>query len=95
MQKPYQYPTKRAVWRLITGQINDDETREHGSYCEIIGRFKTNDITYKMRYVTKPTPIILVNLDTDYNGLSIDGYVGNEVGYAVKIKLDGQGNPTT
>lgn len=22
MQKPYQYPTKRAVWRLITNQVN-------------------------------------------------------------------------
>lgn len=118
MQKPYQYPTKRAVWRLITNQVTTwnksylDATEaqveqqtsiEKGSStavlqkelytcCEIIGRFKnsydqsTNVPEYRMRYVKKPTPIVLVNLNTEYGNLSIDGFVGNEVGYAVKLE---------
>lgn len=116
MQKPYQYPTKRAVWRLITNQVQTFNksytdptnsqnaqqqsieksgytkslTKELYTCCEVIGRFKnnynqsTNVPEYRMRYVKRPTPIILVNLDTEYQGLSIDGFVGNEVGYAVK-----------
>lgn len=73
MQKPYQYPTKRSVWRLITGQVNNR------TYCEIIGRFKNSDQpVYMMRYVKKLTPIILVDLDTEYDGLTIDGYHGNQ-----------------
>lgn len=112
MQKPYQYPTKRSVWRLITGQvskvvgstqpkdfaessktnvnqvISDEQSvsvlKDAYTYCEVIGRFKNNEAPeYRMRYVKKPTPIILVNLDTEYNGLSIDGKIGNEVGLAV------------
>lgn len=43
-----------------------------------------------MRYVKRPTPIILVNLDIEYQGLSIDGFVGNEVGYAVKYASGSQ-----
>lgn len=121
MQKPYQYPTKRAVWRLITGQVmkipspqRQDEkdfaestkssvddiigTEVHETqvkkdlytYCEIIGRFKNKKAPeYKMRYVKKPTPIILVDLNTEYEGLSIDGYFGNEKDIAVYI---GQNN---
>lgn len=84
MQKPYQYPTKRSVWRIITDNVHDDEEEEYGSCCEIIGRFKTDNISYKMRYVKKPTPIILVNLTEEYEGLSIDGMYGNEPEYAVK-----------
>lgn len=112
MQKPYQYPTKRSVWRLITGQINKitgstepedfaessktnvnqavvhnqgvNFLKDAYTYCEVIGRFKNNEAPeYRMRYVKKPTPIILVNLDTEYNGLSIDGKVGNEIDLAV------------
>lgn len=120
MQKPYQYPTKRAVWRLITNQVsiqnttpNDPTSSQNAQQttiekggstkqlknqlytcCEIIGRFK-NSYTqqtapeYRMRYVKKPTPIILVNLADEYEGLSIDGFVGNEVGYAVMHDNDG------
>lgn len=45
----------------------------HTSAFEIIGRF-TGDITYKMRYIKTPKPIILVNLSDIQEGLSINGY---------------------
>ena len=71
MSKPYKYPPKHIVWRLITSY---NESGQY-SYCEIIGRFdKTyNQATapeYRMRYIKKPNPIILVNLT---NGLKIEG----------------------
>ena len=97
MQKPYQYPTKRSVWKLITKngsveeqlEVEDDPqvaqiqtergARLHtvqnieisGTFCELIGKFINEDnITYKMRYVKRPTPIVLVNLSDE--NLSID-----------------------
>lgn len=94
MQKPYQYPTKKAVWRLITKQVQVESRSEDldgvfetRACVELIGRFR-NDYSgynpeYRMRYVEKPTPIILANLKQDYEGLSIDGFFGNEVGYAI------------
>lgn len=45
----------------------------HTAAFEIIGRF-TGDITYRMRYIKTPKPIILVNLSDIQEGLSINGY---------------------
>lgn len=45
----------------------------HTPAFEIIGRF-TGDITYRMRYIKTPKPIILVNLSDIQEGLSINGY---------------------
>lgn len=97
MQKPYQYPPKRSVWKLITkngtvkqqSEIEDytqvaqiqtergarlhtvQNTEISGTFCELIGKFIDEDnITYKMRYVKRPTPIVLVDLSDD--NLSID-----------------------
>lgn len=76
MSKPYKYPPKNIVWRIITygGQIGFKGENQ----CEIIGRFGrtygTNEgPLYKMRYIRKPSPIILVDLETEFNGLTIDG----------------------
>ena len=42
-----------------------------GTFCELIGKFiNENNITYKMRYVKRPTPIVLVDLRDE--NLSID-----------------------
>lgn len=75
MTKPYKYPPKHIVWRLITKHedIEDPET-----ICEIIGKFGRNydhdeAPIYKMRYLRKPNPIILVNLNDEYEGLTIEG----------------------
>lgn len=97
MQKPYQYPPKRSVWKLITKNGSVEEQIEvednpqvaqiqtergarlhtvqnieiSGTFCELIGKFiNENDITYKMRYVKRPTPIVLVDLSDE--NLSID-----------------------
>ena len=97
MQKPYQYPPKRSVWKLITknGTVEEQTVVEDnpqaaqvqtergaklhtiqnvevsGTFCELIGKFiDENDVTYKMRYVKRPTPIVLVDLGDE--GLSID-----------------------
>lgn len=98
MQKPYQYPPKRSVWKLVTknGTVEEQTVVEDnpqaaqvqtergaklhtiqnvevsGTFCELIGKFiNENAVTYKMRYVKRPTPIVLVDLSSE--GLSIDG----------------------
>ena len=68
MSKPYGYPIKRQAWRLIVGKTSDNV-----QIYEVIGRFK-GDISYCVRYVKRPQPIILVDLDEVQEGLSIDGY---------------------
>lgn len=46
-----------------------------GTVCEIIGKFiNKNNIKYKIRYVKKPTPILLE--DFSQENLSIDGHSG-------------------
>ena len=92
MRKPYQYPPKRSVWRIITEQTSDvwqtstyvtSSNPEKTTLAETIGRYVDEDndtIEYRMRYLRKPEPIILVDLGND---LSIDGKHGNEVGLAV------------
>ena len=75
MTKPYKYPPKNIVWRIIT-QRKDFDERE--TVCEIIGKFNRNynddqAPVYKMRYLKKPDPIILVNLHDEYDGLTIEG----------------------
>ena len=67
MARPYGYPIKRQAWRLITGR-----TTSGTLIYEIVGRF-SGDITFNMRYVKQPQPIILVDLDEVQEGLSIDG----------------------
>lgn len=62
MQKPYKYPTKNTAWKLMTS----------ANVAEIIGRFD-GTVTYTMRYVKNPNPIILVDLSTIDSNLSIDG----------------------
>lgn len=68
MTKPYPYPPKRIVWRLLTQTQND------APVAELIGKFiNSNDhnFLYVLRYVKQPTPIVLINLTDD--NLSIDG----------------------
>lgn len=87
MMKPYAYPPKKTVWRLFTSTStiteadsasseanisaqSDDNKSYTTPVAEIIG--KTGDsITYSLRYVKKPNPIILLDLDGD--DVSIEG----------------------
>ena len=127
MQKPYKYPPKSQVWRLITGEVisggvtvgywhKSGQSNVVGPYTdaeaatlpnsgttytsiadaeadgwgytsttigggnipvvEIIGRYNPSGTgEYKLRYVRRPKPIILVDLTTIDNNLSINGEV--------------------
>lgn len=72
MQKPYKYPPKSQVWRLITGE--KAVTGGTVPVVEIIGRYNPEGTgSYKLRYVRRPKPIVLVDLSTIDNNLSING----------------------
>jgi hypothetical protein len=68
MTKAYAQPLKKQVWRLF-----QNNTTQFDIYSEVIPIWDTDvsNIKYRVRYVERPTPIILVDLP---NGLIIDGY---------------------
>lgn len=71
MTKPYAYPPKNSVWRLFTSTTfttQADSTLV--PLAEIIGKFE-GSIEYHLRYIKKPSPIILVNITSD--NLTIEG----------------------
>lgn len=68
MSKPYAQPLKKQAWRLIQNNTSDFDIMS-----ELIPRWDIKDsdvVSYKLRYVRRPAPIILVDLP---NGLEIDG----------------------
>lgn len=69
MSKAYNQPLKRQAWRIF-----------HGSnYAEIITRHDAGSATtYRIRYVRRPNPIILVDLENTPNGLTINGKTSSE-----------------
>lgn len=74
MQKPYPYPPKKSVWRIFTNAItNTSNGVTVSKVCaEIMGKFPAGtEILYKIRYIKKPNPIILVDLSEE--GLTIEG----------------------
>ena len=79
MSKPYKYPPKGHLWRLFnstkTTTVGDNPTEDVNNHIEVIGRFDTmpagSTLEYQMRYVLRPEPIILADLD-EY-GLTIEG----------------------
>lgn len=79
MMRPYKYPPKGQAWRLIlhTGQkatSSDDFYTPEYSYqiFELIANFASlSNINYRIRYVKRPSPIILESLSG--TGLSIEG----------------------
>ena len=71
---PTKGPTDTSSFTInIAPATTESGAAVHTSAFEIIGRF-TGDITYKMRYIKTPKPIILVNLSDIQEGLSINGY---------------------
>ena len=63
MNKPYKYPFKHEGWRIIHN--TDDRT------LELLLSYGDRLKSYKIRYIKRPTPIILTDLST--LGLTIDG----------------------
>jgi hypothetical protein len=80
MLKPYAYPVKKGAWRLITGKMpvyegepGEEELVGYQPIVEIVGNFGDN-LVYTLRYIKKPAPIVLVNLEVEgYEDLEIDG----------------------
>lgn len=75
MSKPYKYPLKNQAWKLITNN-GDDTTDTDGTVVEIItpSNYNSYEQEYQCRYVRRPSPIVLINLnDDEYEGLSIEG----------------------
>lgn len=67
MRKPYKFPPKGQAWRLINGSDGGRNSR-----CfEIIAKDVVgNDLSYRIRYVRRPRPIILEDLTN--LGVTID-----------------------
>ena len=69
MSKAYGQPLKRQMWRIFQNPNTGFDIKS-----ELIPNEKTLDNedieAYKIRYIRRPTPIVLVDLP---NGLSIDG----------------------
>jgi len=66
-KNPFKRPGDKLVWRLDYSSIGGNRV------VELISDHTVTE--YKFRYILKPEPIVLVNLDTEYpgEGLSIDG----------------------
>lgn len=67
MSKPFKEPLKYQVWRIIT---NNNDSR---SIVEIVPHTGDAILSYKIRYVKRPKPIILTDLSTEYDELTING----------------------
>ena len=68
MSKPYAQPLKKQAWRLF-----QNISTGYDIYSELIPIWNvdTTNLIYKIRYVERPTPIVLADLP---NNLSIEGF---------------------
>lgn len=66
LSKPFKRPLKNQAWRL---DVNMESTEDE-QYADLIPTAGTTIKGYKIRYVKKPTPIILTTLE---DGITIDG----------------------
>ena len=75
MSKPFKRPNKHQAWRLNnSGSIS---ANKYIKCVEIITtpEYDDKDLTYTVRYLRRPKPIIVGNLD----GLTINGYTYDDV----------------
>lgn len=75
MSKPFKRPNKHQAWRLNnSGSIS---ANKYIKCVEIITtpEYDDKDLTYTVRYLRRPKPIIVGDLD----GLTINGYTYNDV----------------
>lgn len=71
MSKPFKEPLKNQAWRLITGVSSDNL-----SIAEVIPNNNDRKITdryLQVRYVRRPRPIIVADLDQTVGDVTIDG----------------------
>lgn len=64
--KPFNRPLKNQAWRLDVNVVEDDEINQ---CCDLIPTIGYTIQSYQIRYVKKPTPIILEDLEE----ISING----------------------
>lgn len=78
ISKPYKRPLKNQCWRLISS------SSEKARVFELILPFGSIvPGSYRIRYISRPAPIILVDLSTEYPGLSI-----NDITSVTECELD-------
>lgn len=69
MSQPYNQPMKRQAWRLYGKDVHSI----NGNAEIVIRKNAGFLVEYKVRYIRKPKPIVLINLTDEYNDLSING----------------------
>ena len=71
MSKPFKEPLKNQAWRLITGVDSNDisiaEVIPNNNDRKVDGRY------LQVRYVRRPKPIIVADLDQTVGDVTIDG----------------------
>ena len=75
MSKPFKRPTHYQAWRLI------NSTDTPAGECDLIAGPNDTITKYTARYIKRPSPIVLVDLDAE--GVSIEG-----VDEATECELD-------
>jgi hypothetical protein len=69
MSKPYTQPLKKQAWRIFNNPSTTFDMKSE--IIPIEGAIASGStVTYKIRYVGRPTPIVLIALPT---GLAVDG----------------------
>lgn len=68
ISKPYKLPIKGQGWRLLQ---SSEKASTADLVSEIIVRGEISK--YKVRYIKRPRPIILANLEDSYSDVSIEG----------------------
>lgn len=79
--KPYKRPVKNQAWRLLNSGILEIENTENSNaysnkstiFAEVILGPGDTLNKYNIRYLRKPKPIVLIDLDDE--GVTVDGYV--------------------
>lgn len=73
MSKPFKEPLKYQAWRLMVSTTGDAQNVEIITTSSDKKKYKS-DVSYVIRYVKRPDPIVLVDLDASFGeGLSIHG----------------------
>lgn len=67
MQKPFKYPVKGTAWRLNGAETTADNVKS--ATVELIARF-TGTVTYVLRYVKRPSPIVLASIPVAIEGVT-------------------------
>lgn len=67
MSKAYNQPLKRQAWRLFQTDVQATQPMVNAEIIPIDNAYNkdTMDITYKMRYIRRPRPIVLVDFSKD------------------------------